>query len=79
MNASSQGCGQPISVSRNTLSIGQPEHLYHHTIFQADWQSVYLALNKLWGGNFWSSGYYVATVKQIKSIKSYILIFAIWQ
>ena len=46
MNANSQGCGQPISVSHDTLSIGQPKHLYHHTIFQTDGQSVYLACLK---------------------------------
>ena len=38
MNANTQGCRQLISVSHDTLSIGQPKHLYHYTIFLGRWE-----------------------------------------
>ena len=43
MNADTQGYRRPISVSHDTLSTGQPKHLYHHIILLADGQSVRLA------------------------------------
>ena len=38
MNANTQDYRQPISVSHDILSIGQPKHLYHHTIFLGRWE-----------------------------------------